>query len=201
MSKIGILGGTFNPIHNGHIQLAEYCKSELNLNRIIFIPTYTPPHKVSKELANETHRLKMCDIACKNFADFEVSDVEIKRKGKSYTYQTLNSLKEQYPDDELCLIMGADMFLSLDKWKNPDSIFSCATMVTIPRDKSDYDDLRNYYDSVLSVRGAKAVILLKPVLMVSSTYIRDNIKNFDIIKNLVDKDVYEYIMNNNLYRM
>lgn len=201
MIKIGILGGTFNPIHNGHILLAKYCKSELGLDKIIFIPTYTPPHKISKNLASETHRLKMCEIACKNFACFEVSDIEILRKGKSYTYQTLNSLKEKYSDDELYLIMGADMFLSLDKWKNPNLIFDCATMVTIPRDTSNYKDLCSYYDDFLNDMGAKAVILPNPVMMVSSTFIRDNINNFDIIKDFVDKNVYEYIINNNLYRM
>lgn len=200
MSKIGILGGTFNPIHNGHILLADYCKKRLKLDRIILIPTYIPPHKSSKELANEIHRLNMCETAIKNLDSFSVSDIEIKRHGKSYTCDTLTSLKELYPNDTLCFIVGADMFLTLDKWKNPKLIFEKAEIAAVPRNLSDCDDLKNYYDSVLVKLGAKAHILENPVMQVSSTFIRENIRNFNIIKPLIDRNVYEYIVKNKLYQ-
>lgn len=200
MSKIGVFGGTFNPIHNGHILLAQYCKSELELDRVILIPTYSPPHKASDELANEVHRFNMCNIVCNKLDGFEVSDIEIRRKGKSYSYQTLISLKEIYPNDELFFIMGADMFLSLNKWKNPDIIFNTASIITIPRDTSDVIELKKYYKDVLEPMGAKAYVLPNSVLQVSSTYIRDNIENYNIVKDLVDSRVYDYIISNKLYR-
>lgn len=200
MSKIGILGGTFNPIHKGHILLGEYCRKNLSLDKIMIIPTYTPPHKSSNQLADETHRLNMCRIATESLSNYIVSDIEIKRKGKSYTYQTLTALNEIYPEDTFYLIMGADMFLSLDKWKNPEIIFEKAIIVAVPRNESDKDDLSVYYNSVIINVGAKAVILDEPVMQVSSTYIRDNIDNCNLIESLVDRNVYDYIVKNNLYR-
>ncbi|MCD8026303.1 MAG: nicotinate-nucleotide adenylyltransferase [Clostridiales bacterium] len=201
MKKIGVLGGTFNPIHNGHIMLSQYCKEKAELDEIILIPSFTPPHKTSSCLADSEHRLNMCRLACEGLEGYTVSDIEIKRKGKSYTYQTLELLKENRPDDRLYFIMGADMFLTLDKWRNPVSIFRSAVMTAIPRNKSDYSDLFKYYESVIKPMGAEALILPDPVMQVSSTFIRKNIHNFDILKTLIDKNVYEYIVKNKLYRM
>lgn len=200
MSKIGILGGTFNPIHNGHLMLAEYCKKELGLDKIILIPTYTPPHKTDNELVSETHRLNMCRLACKDLQDYIVFDIEIQRKGKSYTYQTITSLKEIYPNDTLYFIMGADMFLTLDKWKNPEIIFRNAVIAAIPRNESDCNMLKNYYNNVIKDMGAKAEILPDSVAQVSSTYIRDNISDYGIMSEMLNKNVYDYIVKNNLYR-
>lgn len=198
--RIGIFGGTFNPIHKGHILLTEYCKTSANLDKIMLIPTYTPPHKVCSSLANEKHRLNMCSIACSQLGDYTVSDIEIQRKGKSYTCDTLTSLKELYPQDELFLIMGADMFLTLDKWRNPEIIFEKAKIITVPRDESDYNVLCDFYRKTLKPMNAEALILKNPVLSVSSTYIRENIDNFEQIESLIDKNVYDYIVKNNLYR-
>lgn len=201
MSKIGVFGGTFNPVHNGHILLAQYCKCELGLDKVILIPTYSPPHKASVDLANETDRINMCRIACENFEGFEVSDIEIMRKGKSYSYQTLTSLKEIYFNDELFFIMGADMFLSLDKWKNPEIIFQKASIIAVPRDASDNYELEDYYKNVIAPMGAKAYILPNSVMQVSSSYIRKNIENYNTVKDLIDSKVYDYIASNKLYRM
>lgn len=199
MSRVGILGGTFNPIHKGHIMMAEYCKEELKLDKIILIPTYTPPHKANKDLVDEAHRLEMCRLAVENYSGYSVSEIEIERKGKSYSYITLTDLKNLYPDDEFYFIMGADMFLTLDKWKNPEIIFQKTNIAAIPRDESDYKNLEEYYQNVISKMGAKAVIMKKPVLQVSSTYIRNNITKTEILKPLLDNKVYEYIVKNNLY--
>lgn len=200
MRKIGILGGTFNPVHNGHIKMAEYSKKSVALDEIILIPDYVPPHKESDNLANEKHRLNMCKIACSKFENFGVSDVEIKRKGKSYTYQTLQFLKSvMYKDDEIYFIVGADMFLSLQNWKNPDIIFQIAKIIAIPRDNDNKKELENHFEKVLKPMGASVIILEHSVLDVSSTFVRGNINNENIIKNYIDDKVYEYIRNNNLY--
>ena len=200
MSRLGVLGGTFNPIHKGHIELGKYCMDSVSLDKIILIPTYSPPHKSDSGLVSCAHRLEMCRLTAQNHPGFCVSDIEIKRGGKSYTYETLNSLKEIYPNDELFLIMGADMFLTLDKWKNPEAIFKSAAVITIPRNNDDKRALDEFYTSVLKPMGAKAYILGDPVTQVSSTYIREHIGEREKIEGLLDLDVFEYITNNNLYR-
>ena len=198
--KTGVFGGTFNPVHKGHIMLAEYCMESVGLDRIIMIPTAVPPHKISKNLASENDRLNMCKLACRGKENFFVSDIEIKRQGKSYTYETLTQLKEIYPDDHLYTIMGADMFLTLDRWKNPKIIFEKSSIITIPRDEENKLELENFYNDVLKAMGASSVILPNPVMSVSSTFIRENLDNFNLISDMLDKGVYDYIIKNNLYR-
>lgn len=198
--KTGVFGGTFNPVHNGHIMLAEYCMDSVGLDRIIMIPTAVPPHKISNNLASENDRLNMCKLACRGKENFFVSDIEIKRQGKSYTYETLTQLKEIYPDDHLYTIMGADMFLTLNRWKNPEIIFEKSSIITIPRDEENKHELENFYNKVLKAMGASSVILPNPVMSVSSTFIRENLDNFNLISDMLDKGVYDYIIKNNLYR-
>lgn len=198
--KTGIFGGTFNPVHKGHIMLAEYCMESVGLDRIIMIPTAVPPHKISNNLASENDRLNMCKLACRGKENFFVSDIEIKRQGKSYTYETLTQLKEIYPDDHLYTIMGADMFLTLDRWKNPKIIFEKSSIITIPRDEENKLELENFYNKVLKAMGASSIILPNPVMSVSSTFIRENLDNFNLISDMLDKGVYDYIIKNNLYR-
>lgn len=198
--KTGVFGGTFNPVHKGHIMLAEYCMDSVGLDRIIMIPTAVPPHKISNNLASENDRLNMCKLACRGKENFFVSDIEIKRQGKSYTYETLTQLKEIYPDDHLYTIMGADMFLTLDRWKNPEIIFEKSSIITIPRDEENKLELENFYNKVLKAMGASSVILPNPVMSVSSTFIRENLNNFNLISDMLDKGVYDYIIKNNLYR-
>lgn len=198
--KTGVFGGTFNPVHKGHIMLAEYCMDSVGLDRIIMIPTAVPPHKISNNLASENDRLNMCKLACRGKENFFVSDIEIKRQGKSYTYETLTQLKEIYPDDHLYTIMGADMFLTLDRWKNPEIIFEKSSIITIPRDEENKHELENFYNKVLKAMGASSVILPNPVMSVSSTFIRGNLDNFNLISDMLDKGVYDYIIKNNLYR-
>ena len=180
--------------------LAEYCMDSVGLDRIIMIPTAVPPHKISKNLASENDRLNMCKLACRGKENFFVSDIEIKRQGKSYTYETLTQLKEIYPDDHLYTIMGADMFLTLNRWKNPESIFEKSSIITIPRDDENKLELENFYNKVLKAMGASSVILPNPVMSVSSTFIRENLDNFNLISDMLDKGVYDYIIKNNLYR-
>lgn len=200
MSRIGILGGTFNPVHNGHIRLASSCKEEMKLDRVILIPDNTPPHKSDRELALGRHRFRMCQLASDGYDWLEVSDIELRREGKSYTFETLNSLKEIYPDDDLFLIVGADMFLTLHQWKNPLDIFSCASIIAVPRDETDTETLLGFYEDKLLPMGAKATVLPHSVMTVSSTFIRENICEYEKIKELIAPAVYTYIQSNCLYR-
>lgn len=201
MKKTGILGGTFNPIHNGHIELALYCAQILALDRVLIIPDYTPPHKSDSNLADSHHRLRMCELAVENLDGFEVSDIEIKRGGRSYTFQTLTELKNIYPEDELFFIMGADMFLTLDKWKNPNVIFEKASIAAVPRNDSDSEEMKDYLKKVLVPLGAKATVLQNSVIQISSTFIRENIGNEALMSDFLNSNVYSYIKSNKLYGM
>lgn len=201
MSRIGILGGTFNPIHNGHIQMAKYSHDAAKLDKVILMPTFVPSHKESANLVSCEHRFNMCRLASAELPYAEVSDFEIKLEGKSYTYRTLELLKSQNKNDEFFFIVGADMFLSMQNWKNPEIIFELATVIAIPRDEDSVSQLSNHYENVLKKMGAKAIVLKDSVLTVSSTYIRDNIDNQSALQSLIDSRVYNYIKENNLYRV
>lgn len=200
MMRTGILGGTFNPIHNGHIKLAMYCKRELNLDRVILIPDYKPPHKSDRMLVDSVHRLNMCRLAAMDGQGIEVSPIELERGGKSYTYETLTSLKELYTDDRLFLITGADMFLTLDSWKNPGIIFEKAALIAVPRDDSSSAEMQEYYDGTLKPMGAEAYILDSTVEQISSTFIRSHIREPELIGKYLSPRVLEYINRHGLYQ-
>ena len=201
MSKIGIFGGTFNPIHLGHIRLGQLVLEEIKLDKILFIPDNTPPHKSNKELASGTDRLEMINISLKDHKNMESSDIELRREGKSYTFETLLELKKQNPDDELYLITGADMFLTLDKWREPETIFETANIIGVPRVDSDFEKMEEYAENVIKPMGAKVFMLSQTVFdTASSTYVRDNIDDYQKIRDMITPEVYGYITEKNLYR-
>lgn len=201
MSKIGIFGGTFNPIHLGHIRLGQLVLDEIKLDKILFIPDNTPPHKSNKELASGMDRLEMINISLKDHKNMESSDIELRREGKSYTFETLLELKKQNPDDELYLITGADMFLTLDKWREPETIFETANIIGVPRVDSDFEKMEEYAENVIKPMGARIFMLSKTVFdTASSTYVRDNIDDYQKIRDMITPEVYGYITEKNLYR-
>ena len=201
MSKIGIFGGTFNPIHLGHIRLGQLVLEEIKLDKILFIPDNTPPHKSNKELASGTDRLEMINISLKDHKNMESSDIELKREGKSYTYETLLELKKQNPNDELFLLTGADMFLTLDKWREPKTIFKTTNIIGVPRVDSDFEKMEAYAENVIKPMGARIFMLSKTVFdTASSTYVRDNIDDYQKIRDMITPEVYGYITEKNLYR-
>ncbi len=201
MSKIGIFGGTFNPIHLGHIRLGQLVLDEIKLDKILFIPDNTPPHKSNKELASGMDRLEMINISLKDHKNMESSDIELKREGKSYTYETLLELKKQNPNDELFLLTGADMFLTLDKWREPETIFETANIIGVPRVDSDFEKMEEYAENVIKPMGARIFMLSKTVFdTASSTYVRDNIDDYQKIRDMITPEVYGYITEKNLYR-
>lgn len=198
LQKIAMLGGSFNPIHNGHIYIAQQFAEKLSLCKVLFIPTYIAPHKESKDLASAHHRLKMCEIAAKANPIFEASNIEIKRGGKSYTVDTLNKLKSLYPNSQLYLLCGADMFTSLHQWKNYSEIIKLAVICSIPRDEQGFDELSQYAKK-LEKDGAQTFLLNTPKKIISSTHIRSLIKQGREINSLVPLEVMNYIKNNSLY--
>lgn len=198
--KIGIFGGAFNPVHKGHIQLAQNYFNRLSLDKMLFIPTAVPPHKTSQYLAPEKARLEMLKIAVKDNPCFEITDIEFKRQGKSYTYDTLNQLEKMYHKGEFYLIIGADQFLSFDKWYKWQEILQKVTLCTCARENEE--EKRKILDFSKKLDGLKNdrfFLLDVPVLKLSSSEIRDKIKNNVDASDLLPDGVYDYIIKEGLY--
>ena len=196
--KIAMFGGSFNPIHNAHINLATAFIKKLKLDKLLLIPTATPPHKSDSEMVLSEHRLNMCRLATEDIKKIDVSDIEIKREGKSYTVDTLRQLKDMYPESELYLITGADMFVTLLDWKAPEEIFSLATVCTVPRNDDDIEVLKEK-EKQYNALGAKTVILDLKKSNISSSKIRKHIFNDESFSKYVDEKVEKYIYANYLF--
>ena len=197
MKKTGLYGGSFDPIHNGHIKTALVFKEKMGLDSVIIMPAKRPPNKPDKKLADNFHRMAMCRLAFENYSGFEISDIEIKRRGVSFTCDTLKSLPpEQF--GRIYLLCGADMFLTLQNWKNPEAVFSLADIVTVPRDKYDMPALEEH-KKILEKLGANIHIIDTPKIDVSSTQIKRMIQENISITGLVPKSVESYIYEKGLY--
>ena len=195
--RIGIYGGAFNPVHKGHVKLAEEIKEKAHLDKIIIVPSGLSPHKSSGQLIDSEHRLEMCRLAfCKEY--FEVSDLEIRREGKSYTVDTVTELKSVYPVDELYLIMGSDMLLSFHKWYRYEDILSAVTICATTRQGDiSVDELRRYSEDVLK---KEAIIIDFEPFECSSTQVRKAILEGADASSLVGERVMAYISEKALYR-
>lgn len=193
--KTGIFGGAFNPVHNGHLALAEQYKKALSLDRIIFIPTANPPHKSSDELIDGKHRINMLEL-CVGENEL-VSDIEFMRDGKSYTYLTICELKEKYPDDEIFLIVGADQFFYFEKWYKFEEILSACTVVTAAREKNQYDEMLEFKAEHPKLKDV--VVSEFDVIDLSSSQIRDMIKNGEDVSYYIPESVNKYIKEHRLY--
>ena len=142
--RIGIFGGTFNPPHKGHKRMALEMMRAASLDKILIIPTFTPPHKTAPELAGTEDRMKMCELLFSEDC-FEVSGIEIRREGKSYTVDTVSELKKLYPDDELFLIIGSDMLLTFHEWRKPFEILSMVTLCVATRENEIAPEVLSAY--------------------------------------------------------
>lgn len=194
--KLGIYGGSFNPFHNGHKLSAETFVEAAELDKLLIMPTFIPPHK---QLANSVaphHRLNMIkNVFCDE--RIEISDYEMKKKGISYTYQTLEHFSRCC--DELYFSLGTDMFLSLESWKNPNVIFSLCTVVCLVREISNnklIDEKKSEYEKKY---GARILLPKYSPLELSSTEVRKKIKNGESVDDLVPSAVAEYIKKYGLY--
>lgn len=196
--NIALFGGSFDPIHNGHVQLSQVFRDKLSLDKTIIMPAAVSPFKQDKKAASGEHRYNMCRLAFEDRSDTEVSDLELMRQGTSYTYMTLQQLAQQYPTDRLYLVTGADMFLSVDRWKNPDIIFKTAVICGIPRNSDNIPSLEAQAEK-LKALGAETVILDAHVMTVSSTEVRRRIACGEDISDLVPEKVAGYIYENGLY--
>jgi nicotinate-nucleotide adenylyltransferase len=191
--KIGILGGTFDPIHLGHLILAEQMAGKFRLDEVIFIPSASPPHKDNKKVSSAKDRFKMTELAIENNPLFSISDIELKRKGKSYTVITVHELKKLYPQSELFLLCGSDVLDEIKTWKKPDEIYRLIKVIIGVRPGYNKIKKDNKY-------AKKSIIEEMNGLEVSSTEIRERVKKGKSIRYLVPAKVEEFIRAKGLYR-
>ncbi|NIM98954.1 MAG: nicotinate-nucleotide adenylyltransferase [candidate division Zixibacteria bacterium] len=191
--RIGILGGTFDPIHMGHLVLAEQVKEKLKLDQVIFIPCFSPPHKTRKKLSSAKHRFQMTKLGLKGNRSFTVSNIELKRRGLSYTVDTLRKLNDGYPRSQIYFLTGSDVVDELNTWKEPEEIYKLAKVVIATRPGFDEFDPENHFVK-------KSIMVEITGLQISSSEIRKKVEKRRSIKYLVPLKVEEYIRKEKLYR-
>jgi len=196
--NIGVFGGAFNPIHNSHIYLALECKDKLGLDTIMMVPSGLPPHKPAGGLANGRHRLNMCGIAAGDLPFFRVTDFEVCNKGKSYTYLTLSHILKNHPAAKLFLILGADMFLTVQDWRCSSEIFRMAVICGARREDSELSALLSHKRK-LENTGAECAVIDSEAMPLSSTQVRGMIRAGDDVTGLIHPGVLRYIKDNGLY--
>lgn len=199
--KTGIYGGTFNPIHLGHIHILREFIRRLKLDRVLLIPTGTPPHKDAPELAGKEDRFRMCRLAAEEIKEVpvEVSRIEFDRQGKSYSADTLTLLKREYPEDELFFLMGEDMFLTVDTWYRPEVICRCASLAASPRSENGLIKLKEKQKELEEKFGARCFVEDISWLPVSSTQVRELAERGGSLSGLVPPEVAAYIEEHRVY--
>lgn len=197
--KIGILGGTFDPVHMGHLRLAQAVYEAMGLELLLFIPAYVAPHKVGLSFATPEQRFAMTKLALEDKPHFMVSDMELKRTGVSYTYHTIKELKEKYPEDELYFIIGADTVPQLPTWHRICELLQEVIFVAAAR--PGYTDVLAQAEASLGPVVRERVKLLNtPEYAISSTEIRQRVATTSGLEDLVPVKVANYIYENGLYR-
>ena len=199
MKRIGIMGGTFDPVHNGHLLIAENAYEQLALDEVRFIPTGRSPHKQGKQITEGTHRLQMVKLAIADHPDFIADDIELRSEQLSYSYITLQKLCKNAPDDEFYFIMGGDSLRDFKTWYHPEVICSCATLVAAIRDDCDHEHLMVYAKELEQLYSARVRLIRTPNLSVASSELRRRIRAGETIRYQVPDVVREYIQSNRLY--
>lgn len=202
INKTGILGGAFNPVHNGHVHLAREAISQLKLRRLLVIPTYESPHKATKLLPFE-QRAEMCKIAFSEVGEgyshgkcaVEISDIERKLGGVSYTINTIRELNKLYPDERFFLIIGGDMLYSFTKWYKYESILKESTVCAAARGGDNFADMLEYANEIGRIK-----VMPTEVVDISSTEIREKLKSGESVSGLIPEGVEKYIAEEGLYK-
>jgi nicotinate-nucleotide adenylyltransferase len=189
--RIGLFGGSFDPVHAGHITLAKQALEELALDKVIFIPAKKPPHKQSHYLAAPKHRIKMLSLATCGIKKTGISYYELEKKQTTFTYQTIEYFKQQYPNADIFFIMGSDSIRQVKRWKKPKLVISLCMLVVGKRGKAAIQraiDIEN------------TCILRKTIPSISSSQIRENLKANKSVHEWVDPKVKKYILKHGLYK-
>ena len=196
--KIGIMGGTFNPIHIGHLMLAEHAYEEFSLDEVIFLPSARPPHK-DQQILSDINRKEMILLATQDNPHFSFSSLEFERKGTTYTVDTMRELNKRYPKDTFYFIIGADSFFALESWYNPKELFRQTSFVVATRDGHKKEELEKHKNTLEQQYQAKIQFLNSPNIEISSRSIRKRVLEGKSISYYVPKAVEEYIKRHRLY--
>ncbi len=213
--KIGLFGGTFNPIHCGHIKAAKVVQEIFTLDKVLFIPSFIPPHKESQKIVSPDHRLKMVELAVGDTLNFVASSIEIEEKGTSYSIFTLQKIRTIHPDARFFFILGVDTFMEIDTWKNHERVLEHCKFVVISRKGYRLEDAKNvldrkYVSKIFDLSGTEKIrenlslsykIFLLPFdsLDIASTEIRESVRKNKSIAHMVPKPVANYIFEKKLY--
>ncbi len=199
-NKTGIMGGTFNPIHNGHILLALNAYEQFSLDKVLVMISPNPPHKAGNDILDTEKRVDMVKLAIKNYPDIlEFSDFELKRDGYIYTAETLTLLKKQNPDTEYYFIVGGDSIRDIERWYKPEIVFANAIILAAVRGDMDLSAINNQINHLKQIYNADIRVLMADNIPVSSTEIRRKTAEKESIADMVPRDVEEYILANNIY--
>jgi len=199
--KIAVMGGTFDPIHYGHLVTAEAVRDKFELEKVIFVPTGTPPHKKHRKISSKGDRYLMTFLATVNNPYFEVSDIELNRRGYTYTVDTLKGIKDIYgADTQIYFITGADAVMEILTWRNVKLVLNMCRIVSAYRPGYDINEFRSKVLEIEKLYSNKVYLIEVPALAVSSTDIRHRVENGRTIKYLLPEQVENYIFKNGLYR-
>jgi len=198
-SKIGLLGGTFDPIHIGHLLIAEDAREVLGLDTVVFIPAGRPWLKADQSVTDPQHRLAMVGLAIGPNPHFQVSDIEVRRHGSTYTVDTLEQLQQDFsPNTEKFLILGMDSLNELARWRSPERLFDLCVVVGVSRPGQEEIDI-DKLESIAEGASGKIVLISGPSVGISGTDIRDRVVHRKSIKYRVPEDVESYILEHGLY--
>ncbi len=199
MKKIGIMGGTFDPVHYGHLVTAEIARHSFSLERVVFIPAGVPPHKDYSAVADYSHRFNMLRMAISGNSNFELSDIEIERQGPSYTFDTISCLKELWRSTEFYFICGADAVLEILTWHRARELLDMCFFITATRPGFSLEKLEGILRELSSEYVERILLLEVPALAISSSEIRHRVGQGLPIKYLLPEKVERYIFDNGLY--
>jgi nicotinate-nucleotide adenylyltransferase len=198
--KIGIMGGTFNPIHIAHLILAERAFDVLELDKILIMPSKKPPHKRNENIASDEHRVNMIKLAIEDNPHFEFSGMELEREGLTYTADTLEELTSKHPNNDYYFILGADSLLQIEQWYKPDIILGLSQIVAFGRNHLPEQRLFDQVEHLTNKFKARIHFLSIPNMDISSKMIRDMIYHKNSIRYYVPQPVIQYILDHYLYQ-
>ncbi len=198
MGIIAVFGGTFNPIHNGHCEIINEIIGLSEVEKVIVIPTRIPPHKSVDFMASEEARLEMCRLATEDIGDVEISDIELKREGKSYTVDTLADIRRLYPEKDVAITIGADMVVTFDEWKDYKEIIANSKIIAFSRTTTDFGCYQKGLD-MLNDLGADLITVKKQICDISSSKIRELLASGQDVSEFLPKKVFSYMIGNNIY--
>lgn len=200
MRKVGIMGGTFNPVHIGHLIIAEKAREQFHLDEVLFMPSGTPYMKNVDEVLPGQVRTEMTKLAIEENSFFSVSTIEIEKEGSTYTYETLETLHDKNPNTEYYFILGADSLFAIEHWKNPEKIFAGCHVLAAVRNDKNVEEMETQATYLKEKFNADVSLIKTGHIEISSSMIREFIKDGQSIRYLVPDAVYDYIIKNKLYK-